>query len=134
MYNSLPLPGEGGGEVELMRQYSTKNLPLARKLRTDQTPWENKLWSYLRAGRFFQVKFKRQVLFGPYILDFYSGEYKLGIELDGSGHADVEVKAKDAQKETYLNNLEIKVLHIWNNDIDYNIDAVLEKIRLLLHK
>ncbi len=116
-----------------MRQYPNRNLPLARKLRTNQTPWEIKLWSYLRAGRFFQVKFKRQVPFGPYILDFYSGDYRFGIELDGSGHAEVDVKAKDEQKEEYLNGLGIRVLHIWNNDIDGNIEGVLEKIRLSLN-
>lgn len=116
-----------------MRDYPNYNLSLARKLRTNQTPWEIKLWSYLRAGRFFQIKFKRQVPFGPYILDFYCGERKFGIELDGSGHAEADVKARDEQKEAYLNGLGIQVLHIWNNDIDYSIEGVLEQIRLFLN-
>lgn len=115
-----------------MRNYPKNNLNLSKALRRGQTPWENKLWYYLRAGRMQGVKFKRQVPIGNYIVDFYSGDKKLAIELDGGGHAETEIQQKDAVRQSFLESLEIKVLRIWNNEIDENIDGVLEKICSLI--
>ncbi len=40
----------------------------SRNLRKNQTPWEGKIWHHLRAGRFYGLKFKRQVQIGSYIV------------------------------------------------------------------
>jgi very-short-patch-repair endonuclease len=47
-------------------------LAKARRLRHDMTEAEKCIWYLLRGGRFDGVKFKRQVPFGPYIVDFAS--------------------------------------------------------------
>ena len=38
------------------------------------TPFEEKLWIYLRARRFNNLKFRRQVPIGNYIVDFICKE------------------------------------------------------------
>jgi len=115
-----------------MRDYPNRNLLLAKNLRIAQTPWEIKLWYYLRGGRMVGVKFKRQVPIGNYIIDFYAGDKKLAIELDGRGHTNVETHKKDIAKQEFLESLGIRVLRIWNNELDNNIEGVLEKIRSLV--
>ncbi len=64
-------------------QYSHKLVPVARMLRKRMTDAERKLWSGLRMNQ-LGVKFRRQVLLGPYVVDYFSAKAKLVIELDGS--------------------------------------------------
>ena len=67
-----------------MKEYNKSNIPLAKTLRKNMTPWENKLWyQFLRS---YPVKFYRQRAVGEYIVDFYCARAKLIIELDGGGH------------------------------------------------
>ena len=48
-----------------MRTYNPRNIPLARHLRKNMTPWERKLWyNYLRNC---PVRFQRQKAIGGYI-------------------------------------------------------------------
>lgn len=110
-----------------MREISKQIRTFSKQLRTKQTPWEAKLWYYLRAKRFYGIKFKRQVPIGQYIVDFCADSHKLIIELDGGQHNQLDF---DKQKDAYLKSQGYKVLHIWNNDVDTNIEAVLDYIRL----
>ena len=57
---------------------------VSKRLRSQMTAWEAKLWYYLRGHRFYGLKFRRQVPMGNYIVDFCCQEKKLVIELDGS--------------------------------------------------
>ena len=105
-----------------------KLLELAKKLRTNQTDAEQKLWLYLRAHRFVNVKFKRQKPVGSYIVDFVSMEHRLVIEADGGQHG----SKKDEQRDAWLKTQGFTVLRFWNNEILQQTDAVLEKIRLTI--
>ena len=52
-----------------MRQYNKANIPLAKELRKNMTPWERKLWyEYLR---YYPIRFQRQKAIGNYIVDFF---------------------------------------------------------------
>ncbi|TRZ50287.1 endonuclease domain-containing protein [bacterium] len=104
-------------------------IPITKKLRTDQTPWETKLWYYLRANRFYGLKFKRQVMIGEYIADFCCHNKKLIIELDGGQHCETEGGLKDQEREKYFKKYGYKVLRFWNNTLDENLDGVLETIK-----
>ena len=73
------------------------------------------------------MKWRRQHGIGPYIVDFYSREKSVVLELDGSQH--IEAKEYDRERDAYMNALGIKVLRFWNNEIDNNFDAVIMKIR-----
>jgi very-short-patch-repair endonuclease len=99
----------------------------SRTLRKNQTPWEAKLWYHLRAGRFFGLKFKRQVPIGNYIVDISCFEKKLIIEADG-GHHDLQ-KSQDEVRDKFLLSKGYKILRFWNNEIDDNFEGVLETIR-----
>lgn len=101
-----------------------KTIKNARNLRRDQTDAEQKLWSKLRNRQFFDLKFRRQHPYPPYILDFYCDDLKLVIELDGGQHS----QEKDQKRTEFLVNEGLTVLRYWNNDVLKNIDGVLEDI------
>lgn len=98
-------------------------------MRKDQTPWETKLWYYLRAGRFYGLKFKRQVQIGNYIYDFSCREKMVLVEADGGQHNESKISANDELKQNFAKKLGYKVLRFWNNEIDKNIEGVLSKIK-----
>jgi very-short-patch-repair endonuclease len=102
---------------------------VSKKLRRQTTPWEAKLWYYLRGHRFYDLKFKRQVPMGNYIVDFCCQEKKLVIELDGGQHSETLVADNDRLKQEFLERHFYKVLRFWNNEIDNNIEGVLEVVR-----
>lgn len=108
-----------------MVKRTTGFVKLSKSLRSNQTLWEQKLWYYLRAGRFCSLKFKRQVVVENYIVDFCCNQRKLIIELDGSQHLFSE---KDKVRDLFFKSLGYRVLRFWNNEIEYNIERVLDKI------
>jgi len=103
-------------------------LALCRRLRADTTDAESLLWRLLRARRLVGVKFRRQHQFGPYILDFYSHEAKLVLELDGDGHAQPEQQARDAERTMFLEAHGLTVLRFSNRDVLQETEAVLTRI------
>ena len=101
------------------------SLTHAKKLRSNLTDAERRLWYHLRAHRFDGHKFKRQVPIGHYVVDFACLGRKLIIEVDGGQHAD---NAKDTVRDSYLRSHGFRVLRFWNNDVLKNTDGVLEMI------
>lgn len=87
---------------------------------------EQLLWSLLRNRRLAGAKFRRQHPIGRYIMDFYCHEKKLVIELDGGQHS--EQQDYDQRRDIYLNQLGIRVLRFWNNQMLQETESVLEKI------
>lgn len=100
-----------------------------RKLRNNQTNVERLLWNHLKNKQFYGLKFYRQYSIGEYILDFYSPELKLAIELDGGQHAEENNKSQDQIRADYLKSQGIKVMRFWNNDVIQNIGGILDKIK-----
>ena len=71
------------------------------------TKEERKLWyEYLRS---YPFRFRRQVAFGNFILDFYCATAKLAVELDGSQHYEPEGQQYDLYRSAYLNRIGISV-------------------------
>jgi very-short-patch-repair endonuclease len=58
----------------------------AKSLRRTATDAEEAMWHLLRDRRLSKVKFRRQVPFRNYILDFVCFERRVVIEIDGSQH------------------------------------------------
>lgn len=100
-----------------------------RRLRKNATDAEQKLWSILRSRRMTGLKFFRQYSVGPYVLDFYCPERRLAIEVDGGQHADVYRQQHDAHRDSYLKELDIRVIRFWNNDVLQNIEGVGKRIK-----
>ena len=104
---------------------------LAKQLRQNQTPQEQKLWNIIRNHKFNNLKFKRQQPIGKYIVDFLCKDIKLIIEIDGGQHNTPENILTDAQRTQFLQSKGYKVIRFWNNEIDNNLEGVyleLEKI------
>ena len=109
-----------------MKEYNKANIPLAKTLRKNMTPWERKLWyEFLR---YYPIRFQRQKTIGNYIADFYCAKAKLVIELDGWQHYEEEGKEKDLKRDSYLAELGLKVLRYSNYDVNSNFDGVCKDI------
>ena len=104
------------------------HLDLKRRLRSNMTGPETRLWSRLRARQLQGLKFRRQHGIGPYIVDFYCPEQSLVIEVDGDDHADADQILKDRQREKYLQSLGLHVIRYINDDILKNLDGVMEDL------
>jgi very-short-patch-repair endonuclease len=101
----------------------------ARRLRKAMTPQEVKLWVHLRGWRDERgIHFRRQVPKLGYILDFACLKAKLVIEVDGSQHGGV----RDVERDRRLSDAGFRVLRVWNNDVDGNLDGVLETVLAVL--
>jgi very-short-patch-repair endonuclease len=87
--------------------------PRLRELRRSQTQAEKAAW-YLLRGRRLGVKFRRQFRIEKWVVDFYSFECRLAIELDGGVHSQPSQMRRDAQKEDCLRTLGIRLLRIPN--------------------
>ena len=109
-----------------MKDYNKANIPLAKALRRNMTPWERKLWfDFLRS---YPVRFQRQKAIGEYIADFYCAKARLIIELDGGGHYLPEQEEKDKHRTAELESMNLKVVRICNLDVDRNFPGVCEYI------
>ena len=114
-----------------MKEYNRANIPLAKELRKNMTPWERKLWyDFLRR---YPVRFQRQKAIGNYIVDFYCASAKLIIELDGGGHYETEQAIKDKKRRMELESMGLQVIHICNLDIDRNFKGVCEFIDRIIN-
>jgi very-short-patch-repair endonuclease len=103
-------------------------LERAKNLRSNQTDAEQCLWYFLRAQRFMELKFKRQMPIGQYIVDFVCYEQKLIIEVDGGQHQ--ENVDYDQSRSKWLQDQGYTVLRFWNNEVLQQTESVLEAIRI----
>ena len=111
-----------------MKEYNKENIPLAKTLRKNMTPWERKLWyEFLRN---YPVRFQRQKAIGDYIVDFYCAKVGLVVELNGGGHYTAEQAKKDNLRTKELERMKLTVIRICNLDIDRNFRGVCEYIDL----
>lgn len=101
---------------------------IAKVLRKNQTPQEQKLWSLLRNKKFQNLKFKRQVPFEKYVADFFCENQKLIIEIDGGQHNFKENRLYDEERTKFFENEGYRVIRFWNKEIDENIEGVYLKI------
>ncbi len=94
-------------------------------MRKQPTDAESKMWRLLRNRRLTSFKFRRQVPFQQYILDFVCFEQKIVVEIDGSQHADSE---RDKKRDATLADHGFTVVRYWNNDVLQRPNAVLEDL------
>lgn len=94
----------------------------ARELRVESTTPERVLWGMLRNRRLGGLKFRRQVPFGKYVVDFYGREHQLVVELDGQSHDGQQ--AKDAQRTRYLESEGLRVIRVTNSELSKNPEGV----------
>jgi len=88
---------------------------------------ERCLWKYIRNRQLEGYKFRRQQVIGDYIVDFVNFEKKIIIEIDGGQHN--IYKSRDTERDKRLKELGFKVIRFWDNDVLFNVEGFLEKIR-----
>ncbi|MCG5520404.1 endonuclease domain-containing protein [Ectothiorhodospira sp. 9905] len=98
----------------------------AKELRQQSTDAENLLWYHLRGRRMWGLKFRRQKVIGPYIVDFVCIEAGLIIEADGGQHADRCLR--DSERSAFLEQRGFEVLRFWNHEILLETECVLRQI------
>jgi very-short-patch-repair endonuclease len=103
----------------------------ARRLRQNSTNVEQRLWYRLRNGQIDGHQFRRQHPAGPYVLDFYCPQLRLGIELDGGQHSLAGESRRDRERDAWFATRGVTVLRFWNSDVIENMTGVLEKISIV---
>ena len=88
-----------------------------KELRNNGTSTEATLWLHLKKKQLGGYKFRRQHSVGNFILDFYCPEKQFAIELDGAHHFTVEGQEYYKNRDAYLKEQGITVLHIENKHI-----------------
>ncbi|MCH2232668.1 MAG: endonuclease domain-containing protein [Crocinitomicaceae bacterium] len=103
-----------------LRKYS-KELRLESVSRAEKLLWKAAL-SKGQSG----AKFKRQRPIGNFIVDFFSFECRLIIEIDGSSH--FNKPSYDSYRQEYLNKLGYKILRFKEGEVINQLDEVITKI------
>ncbi|KAF5064956.1 hypothetical protein DSECCO2_278900 [anaerobic digester metagenome] len=103
---------------------------LAVILRKSQTEAEKLLWQALKNRKCAGLKFRRQHPFGRFVLDFYCHERALAVEVDGRIHKNRDVKERDLNRTSELENMGIRVIRFTNEEVIGEIGEVLRKIAL----
>ena len=120
--------GEGQGEGKIIMNIDPQLLEFAKSMRHTATDAEHILWQLLRAKRFMDLKFRRQHVIEPYIVDFYCHEIGLVVELDGSQHGTDDAIEYDAERTKFLEALGLTVVRYWNHDVLARMNVVLEDL------
>ena len=107
--------------------YTKETLQRARELRKNMMPTEWAVWNHLRDKK-TGVKFRRQVPIGKYIVDFFSLEIGLVVEIDGSQHYEEKNRKYDEKRTNYLSKHGIKTIRFNNYEVATNLEGVIETI------
>jgi very-short-patch-repair endonuclease len=99
--------------------------PLARQMRHEPTPAECALWNRLRRNQ-LGAHFRRQHSIDRFIVDFYSAEAELVIEVDGPVH---DAPNADAERQAMLEAMGLRVLRIRNEELAQDIEGVIARIK-----
>ncbi len=103
-----------------------------RQLRRDQTPAEELVWRFLRNRRTKNFKFRRQYSVDKFVIDFYSPELKLAVEIDGDIHDLPTQKEHDIARQSYLEGFGIKFIRIRNEELFTNTDKAFDRIEEMI--
>jgi len=101
-------------------------LALTRQMRREPTVSENAIWQSVRGRKLCGVKFRRQQIIGPFVVDFFAPSHRLVVEIDGQIHRERE--ERDAARELFLRDCGLRVLRFAANDVERNLDSVLAAV------
>ena len=97
-------------------------LARAREMRSNSTKEERRLWyEFLNK---LPVKFYRQKIIEPYIVDFCCPSKKIIVELDGSQHYEEDTVFYDKNRDKFLSSLGYTVLRYSNYDFARNFNGI----------
>lgn len=112
----------------MTKHYNKKSEKEKRRvLRNEMTYCENIMWIHLRRKQ-LGVRFLRQYSVDHFVIDFYSPEIKLAIELDGNVHDNPDQKVYDSERQKYLEKFHITFLRITNDELMGNANMAFKKV------
>ena len=104
----------------------------ARALRNQPTCAEALLWEPLRSSRLNAAKFRRQVPFDSYVVDFYCHAAKLVVDprtaIRGDGKQHEWFSDYDGGRTEVLERLGVRVIRFTNEEVCDDLDVVLARI------
>jgi very-short-patch-repair endonuclease len=100
-------------------------------MRREPTPSENILWQHVRRSQ-LGVRFRRQHIIGPTIVDFYCASAALVVEVDGSVHDSPDAQEHDRIRDEALGSLGLCVIRVKTWLVERDIDAVFRVLRAAL--
>ena len=106
-------------------------LRYAKEMKAYPTEAEDLLWRQLRATQ-LGVRFDRQAVIGPYIVDFVAHGLRLVVEVDGRIHDLPEHLAYDAERTSDLALVGYRVLRFRNDEVEANARLVAAAIRVAI--
>ncbi len=106
--------------------YNWRNLAYARENRKNPTKTEWLVWNMILKWGKTWTKFMRQRMIGPYIVDFYSKELKLVVEIDWESHN--YKQEYDERRVKYLKYLWLEVLIYTDEQVLWSLEWVCEDI------
>jgi very-short-patch-repair endonuclease len=105
----------------------SRQISNARRMRKAPASTERDLWRLLRGSKVGGLKFRRQAVIGPYIVDFACMRHRLVIEADGPFHN----PEKDAERDAWLEGQGFRVIRMPNAEINRNFNVLIERILAL---
>ncbi len=100
----------------------------ARQMRKEPTEAERVLWQALRRRGAGGMRFRRQRVIGPYIVDFCCLEQRLIVEVDGDHHLTEEVATYDGNRTEFLEAHGFSVLRFGNKAVLSDLARVIDEI------
>ena len=106
----------------------THRIERAKKLRSEMSESQKRLWQRLRAGR-IGFSIRREAPIGPYTMDFYCREARLCVEVDGDQHDD-QIK-RDEIRDSFLKGQRIQIVRFSSRECFFETDSVAEQVKHL---
>ena len=110
-------------------RYNPRLKERARSLRQHMTRAEVFLWQHLKARQMEGYDFDRQRPIDEYIVDFFSKDLMLAIEVDGVTHDSATGQQHDRRRQQRLETLGVRFLRFQDEEVRRNLEGVLTVIR-----
>jgi very-short-patch-repair endonuclease len=100
----------------------------ARELRSNMSEPEVMLWSRLKRLRERGYRFRRQLPFRGYYLDFVCLSRRMVIEVDGFQHGEDTQAEHDAIRDRILQRQGFRVLRFWAGEVRRDLGGAMDQI------
>jgi very-short-patch-repair endonuclease len=121
--------GKKQSAINMQRVFNRSNEKRKRKaLRKTMPEAEVILWSKIQKRQVAGFRFRRQYSIGSFVVDYYCGEKKLSIEVDGDSHYQPGAEEHDKKRQNWIEQYGIRFLRFTNDEVRKNLYGVLEAI------
>ncbi len=116
------------GHKYIHNKSNERQKSFANQLRKNQTSTEKRFWEAVRNYKYFGLKFRRQVVIEPYIVDFFFPSLDLIIEFDGDVHDTPQQIIYDKKRDEFLRSKGYAVIRVTNTMLHWDPSELLKEI------